>query len=246
MRPLGHNCRRKLLDLLFDAAAFVFLAGALLAGRYGRSRPALAEFDRYTMLAWYLALLVPLAIIGSVASDWPLAGLVLALLALTWALVWLPERERIIAPRASIRIGRAPEEVASVMFDPARLSQWIAEITSSRLEGGGDLAVGSLVWEELQLPRGQRLQARLRVAEYRAGRRLELHLVEVPGHDLYTITPVDGGSQVTSEGSIPTPYVTALFKGWRQHAVQDQFSGLRRANLQRLKEIVEGAPMLVR
>ncbi len=234
------------MDLLFDGAAVVCFAGAYLAGRRARSRTTLADFNWYTLLAWYLSLLVAVAIIASVASGWPLAGLALALMALTWALVWLPERERIIAPRASLRIERPPEEVAGVMFDPARLSHWIIQAASSRLEGGGDLVVGSVISEEVQMPSGQRLQARLRVTDYKAARRLQLHPVEIPGYDLYSITPVEGGSEVASEASVRMPYVTALFQGWRRGAFQEQFSGLRRANLQRLKEIVEGAPMLVR
>jgi uncharacterized protein YndB with AHSA1/START domain len=95
-------------------------------------------------------------------------------------------------------IHAAPEEVAAVMFDPAREGEWMAKGAKAEFLTPGPLAVGSRVHHEAGI-HGWKMSFITEVKALDPGRRLEMEIVENSDHGviIYIVSPTAGGSIAT-------------------------------------------------
>jgi hypothetical protein len=95
-------------------------------------------------------------------------------------------------------IHAAPEDVAKIMFDPARDGEWIAKGATAEVLTPGPLAVGSRVRHQAGV-HGWKVSFVTEVKALDPDRRLEMEVVE--GHEggriIYQIAPTAGGSIAT-------------------------------------------------
>jgi uncharacterized protein YndB with AHSA1/START domain len=144
---------------------------------------------------------------------------------------------------SSIEVARPPEQVFSYVTDPARLPEWQENLLSSRLEGGGAVAVGSRITQTRRIGIG------------RIERTMTLEMTELDPPRRWTVRGIDGPVRAIARGE-----VAALGDGQRSEVtINLDFEGhgigkvlvpvlvrpqTRRglpASMQMLKERIEGS-----
>lgn len=102
----------------------------------------------------------------------------------------------------SIEIARPPEDVFPYVTDPTRLAEWQESVVSTRLEGGGPLAVGTRVTVTRRIGRSERAMTS-ELTELNPPRSWAVRGIDGPirGNVRGTIEPLDDGarSRVTIE-----------------------------------------------
>lgn len=95
-------------------------------------------------------------------------------------------------------IHAAPDEVARVMFDPTRESEWMAHGATAKQLTPGPLAVGSRVQHSAGV-HGWPVSFVTEVRSFEPGRRLEMEVVDSARHGaiVYQVVPTAGGSIAT-------------------------------------------------
>lgn len=102
----------------------------------------------------------------------------------------------------SVEISRSPEDVFAYVTDPSRLAEWQESVVSTRLEGGGPVAVGSRVTVTRRIGRGERTMT-VELTELNPPRSWAVRGIDGPirGNVKGTVDPLDDGarSRVTIE-----------------------------------------------
>ena len=138
--------------------------------------------------------------------------------------------------RASIEIGRSPEDVFPWLVDPQKRLQWVQGLESSQDAGDGR-------YREVFADHGLRTEVDVEIRELEPPRAVHIHLsakqFEADGRT--TATPTDaGGTRVEST-------IEAEYKGFKARAAAPLVTRHAQHSLERslakLKELVEaGAP----
>jgi hypothetical protein len=108
-------------------------------------------------------------------------------------------------------IHAAPEEVAKIMFDPAREGEWVDKAGQAQVLTTGPLRVGSRVRHEAGV-HGWKISFITEVKSLEPDRKLEMEVVEgsEQGRIIYQIAPTAGGSiasiHVHDEGMARIPH----------------------------------------
>ncbi len=95
-------------------------------------------------------------------------------------------------------IHAAPEDVARIMFDPAREGEWVAKGAKAEMLTPGPLTVGSRVRHQAGVL-GWKVSFITEVKALDPGRRLEMEVVEDSDHGriVYQVAPTAGGAIAT-------------------------------------------------
>jgi hypothetical protein len=109
-------------------------------------------------------------------------------------------------------IHAAPEQVAQIMFDPAREGEWMAKGGQAESLTPGPLAVGSQVRHTASM-HGWPVSFVTEVRALEPGRRLEMHIVgSQRGMIIYQVAPTAGGAiatlHVRDDKVLPHPVTT--------------------------------------
>ena len=114
---------------------------------------------------------------------------------------------------ASKHIDAAPRELARVMFDPNRDSEWIGGAKSVDRPSGDATAIGSRVTRHGGFM-GRKFSWTTEVVEHASNRLLRMHFAEGPmqgGEVTYRIEPDGTGSRVSIRNSGPGPQLMGWF-----------------------------------
>jgi hypothetical protein len=95
-------------------------------------------------------------------------------------------------------IHAAPQDVADIMFDPARESEWIEKGGNGDMLTPGPLGVGSRVRHEAGV-HGWKVAFTTEVKSFEPGRKLEMEVVDGSdqGRIVYQVAPTSGGAIAT-------------------------------------------------
>ena len=141
---------------------------------------------------------------------------------------------------AQIVINRSPDQVFSVMTDPARAPEWLALLDRVEVVDGGPLAVGSLL--RLHFTAGGRASVQHSAVQRLDPGRAYAVATREEGFELavsYTITPEAPGARVTMEVRVkPTTLSALLIYPWAAMGTRARLAD----RLQRLKRVVEASP----
>jgi hypothetical protein len=108
-------------------------------------------------------------------------------------------------------IHAAPEEVAKIMFDPARENEWVDKATTAEILTSGPLRIGSRVRHEAGV-HGWKVSFITEVSAFEPDRKLEMDVVygTEKGKITYQIAPTAGGAiasiHVHDEGMARIPH----------------------------------------
>jgi len=132
-------------------------------------------------------------------------------------------------------IHAGPEEIAEIMFDPAREGDWMGKGAKAELLTPGPLAVGSRVRHDAGIF-GWKMSFITEVKAIEPGRRLEMEIVESADHGviIYLIAPTAGGSiatiHVRDEGMARMPHAIWARKQQAQESLAQLAKTISRAH----------------
>ena len=235
--------------LIVQSALFLavvgLLIGALLVDRSGVHGRDYLVFEQRAVRSQQLTLAAFVLVIAEFLIGTPLLGAVLAIVAILWALWWLPAEHRRFDVAVRSVFDARPEAVAAVMFDISEQPRWMDSIVGTVLETPGLLRKGSVIRQTLRVS-GQDLIAKLIVVELVPYERLLLQVIvrHAELFDLFEVQPnPGGGSIVTYSGRHQLSRLNAVLTGWRLPALRRSFAARRTASLERLRTIVHPAPL---
>ena len=95
-------------------------------------------------------------------------------------------------------ISRSSEEVFTYLTDPGKLPLWQGMVEEAHQETDGPIEVGARV-TEVRTFLGRRMESTLEVTAHEPGRKFDLKVIKgpVPFQVHHTLTPSDGGTEVT-------------------------------------------------
>lgn len=114
---------------------------------------------------------------------------------------------------ASRTIAASPTQVAAVMFDPSRDSEWIGGVKSVEPLSGDPTAIGTRVRRRGGFM-GKKFSWETEVVGHEPDRLLDMRFVEGPmkgGGVTYRIEPDAGGSRVSIRNTGPGPQIMGWF-----------------------------------
>ena len=234
--------------LLVQTALFLavvaLLIGALVVDRSGVHGRDYLVFEERAVRSQQLTLAAFVLVIVEFLVGTPILGAVLAILAVLWALWWLPADHRRFDVNVESVFDARPEAVAAVMFDISEQPRWMDSIVKTVLETPGLLRKGSVIRQTLRVS-GQDLIAKLVVIEHIPYERLLLQVIvrHAELFDLFEVQPHPKGSVVTYSGRHQLSRLNAVLTGWRLPALRRSFAARRAANLERLRAIVHPTPI---
>ena len=246
-----HSCDFRLarvILLLVQSALFLgvvaLLIGALVVDRSGVHGRDYLVFEERAVRSQQLTLAAFVLVIVEFLVGTPLLGAVLAILAALWTLWWLPAEHRRFDVNVQSVFDARPEAVAAVMFDISEQPRWMDSIVKTVLETPGLLRKGSVIRQTLRVS-GQDLIAKLVVVEHLPYERLLLQVIvrHAELFDRFEVQPHPNGSIVTYSGRHQLSRLNAILTGWRLPALRRSFAARRTANLERLRAIVQPAPI---
>ena len=220
------------------------LIGALLVDRSGVHGRDYLVFESRAVLSQQLTVAAFVLVIVEFLVGTPLLGAILAILAILWTVWWLPAEHRRFDVNVQSVFDAPPEAVAAVMFDISDQPRWMDSIVRTVLETPGLLRKGSVIRQTLRVS-GQDLVAKLVVVELVPYERLLLQVIvrHAELFDLFEVEPHPRGSLVTYSGRHQLSRLNAVLTGWRLPSLRKRFAERRTANLERLRTIVQPAPL---
>jgi uncharacterized protein YndB with AHSA1/START domain len=139
-----------------------------------------------------------------------------------------------------VDIARPPEEVFSVVTDPARLPEWQPRVAGVEQLEEGPLRKGSRL-KEVREVRGKRLEQIVEVTAFEPSRRFGLRVVEGPlpvdGDLAFAPTP-GGGTRLHVHGHGRASGVMRLLEPLLKVGLKREF----RSQYRRLKDLLESRP----
>jgi polyketide cyclase/dehydrase/lipid transport protein len=228
--------------VLFTIGLIAVLAGLLVFASASRTSD-FALFESRSAIARRLiaTAFIPLAL--ELLGTGSVIGVALVVLAVLWAVSWIPARRRRFEYGAQTVFRSPPEAVAAVMFDVSAQPKWMESVREAVLETPGFLRVGSVIRQRVEI-QGRQLVAHVRVTELDPYHKVTLALetASTPAIDVLEVTPQGAGSRVRFGGSQQLPTIIAILGAWRLGSLRRRFETQRAVSLERLRTLVEPYP----